>query len=189
MGFLDKDQLNAMGFKKLGTDVKISDKATFYNASQICIGSHVRIDDFAIISAGRDGIIIGNYVHIACACGLMGAAEIKMDDFTGLSSRVYIYSSSDDYSGAALTNPTVPDAYRKVISASVHLHKHVIVGTCATILPGVSIGIGSAIGAYALVGKDIPEKVIATGQPCRVVKKRKTDLFKLEEELRNRERD
>lgn len=184
MGYLDKDQLNAMGFKKLGSHVKISDKASIYNPSQISIGSHVRIDDFVILSAGNDGIILGDYVHIACFCGLMGAAEIKMDDFSGLSSRVFIYSSSDDYSGATLTNPTVPEKYKNVASAPVHLHKHVIVGTCATILPGVSVGVGSAIGAYALVGMDIPEKVIATGQPCRVVKERKTDLFKLEEDLR-----
>lgn len=184
MAYLDKNQLKAMGFKRLGSDVKISDKASIYNPSQISIGSHVRIDDFAILSAGSDGIILGDYVHIACFCGLMGAAEIRMDDFSGLSSRVFIYSSSDDYSGAALTNPTVPEKYTNVVSAPVHLHKHVIIGTCATILPGVSIGIGSAIGAYALVGKHIPERVIATGQPCRVVKARKIDLFKLEEELR-----
>lgn len=184
MGYLDRNQLSKMGFKKLGIDVKISEKASIYNPSQISLGSHVRIDDFAILSAGNDGIILGDYVHIACFCGLMGAAQIRMDDFSGLSSRVFIYSSSDDYSGATLTNPTVPEKYKNVTSAAVRLHKHVIIGTCATVMPGVSIGIGSAIGAYALVGKDIPENVIATGQPCRVVKERKTDLFKLEKELR-----
>lgn len=184
MGYLDQDQLKALGFKSIGTDVKISDKASIYNPSQISVGSHVRIDDFAIISAGTGGIIIGDYVHIACFCGLMGSAEIRMDDFSGLSSRVFIYSSSDDYSGKSLTNPTIPEKFKNVHTAPVHLNKHVIVGTCATILPGVTIGIGSAIGAYALVGTDIPASVIATGQPCRVVKERKTDVFKLEEELR-----
>lgn len=184
MGYLDKRQLKDIGFKQLGSDVKISDKASIYNPSQISLGSHVRIDDFAILSAGTDGIILGDFVHISCFCGLMGAAEIRMDDFSGLSSRVFIYSSSDDYSGATLTNPTVPEKYKNVSSAPVHLHKHVIVGTCATILPGVSIGRGSAIGAYALVGTEIPENVIATGQPCRVIKLRKTDIFKLEDELR-----
>jgi len=184
MGYLDRDQLKAFGFKTMGTDVKISDKASIYNPSQISLGSHVRIDDFAILSAGMDGIIIGDYVHIACFCGLMGSAEIRMDDFSGLSSRVFIYSSSDDYSGATLTNPTIPEKYRNVNSAAVHLMKHVIIGTCATILPGVSIGLGSAIGAYALVGTDIPGNVIAAGQPCRVIKNRKTDIFRLEEDLR-----
>lgn len=188
MGYLNQSDLSEIGFKFIGKNVRISKKASIYNPAQISIGNNVRIDDFAIISAGENGIVIGDYVHIAGFCGLVGAAEIRMDDFSGLSSRVFIYSSSDDYSGASLTNPTVPEEFRNVESGKVHLGKHVIVGTCATILPGVTIGKGSAIGAYSLVNKDIPESVIATGQPCRVIKKRKADIFKLEEELRKKEK-
>jgi len=188
MGFLNQSELSKIGFKSLGQNVRISKKASIYNPAQIAIGNNVRIDDFAVVSAGTNGIVIGNYVHIAGFCGLVGAAEIWMDDFSGLSSRVFIYSSSDDYSGVSLTNPTVPDAFRNVESGKVYLGKHVIVGTCATILPGVTIGKGSAIGAYSLVNKDIPEGVIAIGQPCRVIKNRKADIYKLERELRRRER-
>lgn len=184
MAFLNKIQLKEIGFKSLGDDVFISDKAQIYNASAIQIGSHVRIDDFAILSAGTGGINIGDYIHIGCFCGLMGSDTIQMDNFSGLSSRVFIYSSTDDYSGASLTNPMVPTDYRNVISAKVHIGKHVIIGTCATIMPGVSVGLGSAIGAYSLVDNDIPESVIAVGQPCRVIKPRKVDLFDFENKLR-----
>lgn len=189
MGYLNQSELREIGFKSVGINVQISKKASIYNPAQISIGNNVRIDDFAVLSAGEQGIVIGNNVHIAGFCGLVGNAEIRMDDFSGLSSRVFIYSSSDDYSGASLTNPTVPGELRNVLSAKVHLGKHVIVGTCATILPGITIGKGSAIGAYCLVNKDIPEGVIATGQPCRVIKKRKADIFKLEEELRRKKKD
>jgi len=188
MGYFDQSELSEMGFKSLGENVRISTKASIYNPSRISIGNNVRIDDFAVVSAGAQGIVVGDYVHIAAFCGLVGQAKIHMDDFSGLSSRVFIYSSSDDYSGASLTNPTVPDQFRNVESGDVHLGKHVIVGTCATILPGVSIGMGSAIGAYAFVNRNIPDGVIAIGQPCRVVKKRRVDIFKLEEELRRKEK-
>ena len=45
------------------------------------------------------------------------------------------------------------------------------IGGDVTILPGVKIGRGSVIGAKALVTKDIPENVMAFGNPCCVVKK------------------
>lgn len=45
------------------------------------------------------------------------------------------------------------------------------IGGDVTILPGVKIGSGSVIGAKSLVSKDIPENVLAFGNPCRVVRK------------------
>ena len=39
------------------------------------------------------------------------------------------------------------------------------------ILPGVTIGDNSVIGAGSVVTKDIPENVVAVGNPCRVLRK------------------
>jgi hypothetical protein len=56
MAFLGKDVLIQMGFKSLGENVFISDKASFYNIGKIDVGSNVRIDDFCVLSAGEGGI-------------------------------------------------------------------------------------------------------------------------------------
>ena len=45
------------------------------------------------------------------------------------------------------------------------------IGADVTILPGVTIGSNSVIGAKSLVTKDIPDNVIAYGNPCRVIRK------------------
>src|SRR5690606_408256 len=117
MGILTRGQIEEMEFAKVGDNVFLSDKASYYNCKNIIIGDNVRIDDFCVISAGAGGIEIGSCVHIASHCSLVGAGKIIFNDFSGISSRVSIYSSSDDYSGSCMTNPTVPLLFRNVVHA------------------------------------------------------------------------
>jgi acetyltransferase-like isoleucine patch superfamily enzyme len=53
---------------------------------------------------------------------------------------------------------------------------HVWIGARAIILPGVTLGTGSVIGAGSVVTRDIPEFSIAVGSPARVVKARNPDV-------------
>lgn len=184
--YLDSEEIKSLGFKSVGANVKISRTARIYRPDRIEVGSNVRMDDFCLLSPGKDGIKLGNYVHISSFCGLVGKGRIVLDDFVGLSSRVYLYSSSDDYSGLSLTNPTVPNEFTDVESDPVFIGKHVILGTCATVLPGVTIGSSSAIGAYSLVNNDVPEGVIAVGQPCVEIRKRDLKHLELEKQLSQR---
>lgn len=185
MAFLTEKQLNEMGFAALGHNVLISDKASIYGAHRIKIGNNVRIDDFCVLSAGNGGIEIGNYVHIAVFALLIGAGKITVSDFAGVSSRVSIYSSNDDYSGLFLTNPTVPVEYTNVTHADVYLGKHVIIGSGSVVLPGVILHDGVAVGSLSLVTKDCDEFGIYIGSPAKKIKNRKRDLLELEININN----
>lgn len=182
--FLDRDALERIGFASVGEDVQISAFARFYGADHIRIGNHVRIDDFCIVSAGEGGISIGDYVHLAPFSFLVGQARITLADFTGLSWRVGVFSSSDDFSGQWLTNPTIPAAYRKPKHAPVHLHRHALVGAGSLILPGVTVGEGAAIGAQSLVTKDCEPFKIYLGIPAKPIKARSRRLLELERQLK-----
>lgn len=184
MAMLTEEHLLGTGFLSLGKNILVSDRATFYGISRISIGDNVRIDDFCVISAGSDGIAIGNHVHIACFCSLIGAARITLSDFSGLSSRVSIYSSSDDYSGNALTNPTVPAQYTNVQHGNVLLGRHVIIGSGSVILPGCTLDDGAAVGALSLVNKDLAAFGIYSGHPARRIGERSHRLQDLEADLR-----
>jgi len=183
VAFLTRSQLETMGFASLGADIFISDKASFYNCRNISIGNHVRIDDFCVLSAGSGGISIGNYIHVAVFSSLIGKGKITLSDFCNISSRVSIYSSSDDYSGETLTNPMIPEIFKNVLDADVFLEKHVIVGSGSIILPGVSILEGAAIGALSLVQKDCKAFGIYVGIPAKLIKERKRDLLSLEKQF------
>jgi acetyltransferase-like isoleucine patch superfamily enzyme len=183
MARLSRSDIEDMGFASVGENVLISDRASFYNCSKISLGSHVRIDDFCVLSAGEGGIEIGSYIHIAVYSSLIGAGRITLSDFCNISSRVSIYSSSDDYSGATMTNPMVPAAYTNVHHDEVRLGKHVIVGSGSIILPGVVIEEGAAVGALSLVRESCHAFGIYAGSPARYVKERKRDLLELEKKL------
>lgn len=184
MGILSRAAIDALGFAAVGENVSISDRASFYNLSRISIGNNVRIDDFCVLSAGSGGIQVGNYVHIAVYTSLIGAGKITLSDFCNLSSRVSIYSSNDDYSGATMTNPTVPNQYTGVTHADVFLDKHVIVGSGSVVLPGITLEQGVAVGALALVTKNCEEFGIYAGNPAKRIKERKRELLVLEELLK-----
>lgn len=178
MAFITREELVKMGFKKLGDNILLSDKASIYNPQNISLGSNIRIDDFCIISAGEHGIEIGNYVHIACYVSLIGNELIQINDFVGISSKVAVYSSSDDYSGSFLTGPTIPNQFKKIDSRPVILESHSIIGSGAVILPGAIIGEGTAVGALSLITKNLDSWSIYIGVPAKFIKSRKKAMLK-----------
>ena len=181
--FYDKEELSLLGFKSYGKNVLISRKASFYGASRIVIGNNVRIDDFCVLSAGKGGIQIGNYIHIAVYSSLIGEGKITLEDFSGISSKVSIYSSNDDYSGEFMTNPTVPIEFTNVTHADVKICKHAIIGSGSVILPGVTLGEGAVVSALSLVNKDCEKFYIYKGNPAKKIVERRTEILKLEKEF------
>ncbi|MEG0545602.1 MAG: sugar O-acetyltransferase [Oscillospiraceae bacterium] len=74
---------------------------------------------------------------------------------------------------ATAAHPIEPELRRKIaqFNIPVHIGNNVWIGAGAIILPGVNIGDNSVIGAGSVVTKDIPENVVAVGNPCKVLRK------------------
>jgi len=181
--FYSDEELLQLGFIRVGEHVLISRKATLIHPERMAIGHHVRIDDFCVLSAGQK-ITLGNYIHIGCYCALYGAAEIIMEDFSGLSSRVSLYTQSDDYTGFSLTNPMVPECYKpRAKTGKIILGRHVIIGANTTILPDITIAEGTAVGANTLISKNCQSWSVYFGNPAKRIKSRSKELLKLEEKF------
>lgn len=180
MPFLSEEQLQALGFKALGKNVKISDKASIYNAELMEIGDHSRIDDFCVLSGQ---ISIGRNVHIAIYCNVAGGTEgVVFEDFSGLAYGCHVMTQTDDYSGKTLTNPTVPAKYKNETKKPVHIGRHCIVGTSSIVLPGVTLGEGTSVGAMSMITKSTQPWSVYFGVPAKRLKARKQDLLELEEQ-------
>lgn len=172
--FLSTKEIEKIGFKSFGKNVLISRYASIYSADEITIGNNVRIDDYCILS-GK--IELGSYIHISAYTALYGKFGIKLDDYSGLSPRVTIFSATDDFSGNFLIGPMIQENLTNVTGGQVLINKYCQVGAGSIILPNIKIGEGTAIGTMSLVNHDIEEWAIYVGIPAVFLKNRSKKLL------------
>ena len=178
-GYFEDDELSQLGFKKIGKNVRIARNTTFIGRENISIGSNVRIDGNVTFACTTEPVEIGSFVHIGGGSHFSASGGIEIQDFCTISQGVRIYSASDDFSGAFLTNPTTPRDMRVEIRSKVTLEKHSVVGSGSVILPGVALREGTAVGALSLVKDTTPEWSIVAGVPARTIRSRSRELLNL----------
>jgi galactoside O-acetyltransferase len=174
--FYSKNELDKIGFRKVGDNVLISRFARFYSPEKMQIGSNVRIDDFCILSGD---IILHDFIHISAFCALYGKFGIEIDDYSGLSPRSTVFSATDDFSGDFLVGPMVDSGLTNVKGGKVIINKYCQVGAGSVVLPDITIREGVAVGAMSLVNKTLDEWSVFAGIPCKFVKKRTKKLLDL----------
>ena len=107
-------------------------------------------------------ISLGERVFFNFNCTVLDVCPVRVGDFTQFGP------------GVQILTPLHPlDAElrrREEYGAPVEIGSDVWVGAGALILPGVRIGSRTVIGAGSVVTRDIPEGVLAVGNPCRVVR-------------------
>lgn len=187
-GFLGAKELEVMGINDAeNRNILVHSTAVIVNFDEIHFGENIRIDPYTVISCRN--LILGNHVHIAAGCGLFGTATIKMDDFSAISAHGLIYSSSDDYSGKALTNPTVPSDFTSVKHSEVVIGRHCLIGAHSTLLPGSQLKEGAAVGSASLVTGSLPPWYISAGIPAKPIKPRARDCLEKEITLKKWKQD
>lgn len=167
--FLSEAEVDDIGLASVGRSARISRHARFYGASRIRLGEEVRIDDFAVLSAGPEGIDLEGHNHIAVGALLFG--DITLRAWSTVSSRAAIYSTSDDFGVDTHTYPHVEEG-RTLVDQPVVIGTRVVIGTGSTVLPGVTIADGVSVGAMSLVKAPIARAGVYAGIPARFIKAR-----------------
>jgi len=161
-------------FKKRGADVRINELAVISRPELVEIGNHVAIDMGVYISVNAK---IGDYIHIAPHVCIIGGADavIIMEDFSGISAGSVLVCASDDFR-MGLLGPFTPIEFRHVINKPIILKKYSCVGVNSVVMPGVTLGEGSVIGAGSVVTKNTEPWTVYIGSPAKAVSVRDAKL-------------
>ena len=109
-------------------------------------------------------ISVGDNFYANFDCIILDVCKVTIGSNAFLAPRVGIYTATHPLDAA--TRNTLLE-YGKPIT----IGNSVWIGGNAVILPGVTIGDNTVIGAGSVVTKDIPANVVAVGNPCRAVRK------------------
>lgn len=181
--FLTPEELEQYGVQDAARrNILVHKTCVILDFAHIEFGSNVRIDPYCVITCKQ--LKLGDYIHIGSGCTLSGDARIRIGDFGGISNHSLIFTSSDDYSGRSLTNPTVPVKFTNVHTDEVSVGRHAILGARTIVLPGSNIPEGASTGAGTLVKGSLDPWMIYAGSPAVAIKPRVKDCLSLEAELR-----
>ena len=92
-------------------------------------------------------------------CLMMSAGGITIDDNALVAANAQLISNNHDL-----------QEHMIITCIPVHLKRNCWIGAGATILPGVTVGENSVVGAGSVVTKDVPDNCIVVGSPARVIK-------------------
>lgn len=102
-----------------------------------------------------ENLKLGNFVDIGSFTYINAKNGVTIGEDVQIGSHCSIYSESTIDGEEGLVN----------------IGKNAKVGTHCTVMPGVSIGENSIIGAHSYVNTDIPDNVVAYGLPAKVIKR------------------
>lgn len=173
-----KHDVLGIGLKKYGhigsSTIIFKPITTDRNKKFIHIGNNVTIGKYARINCYPNWggtnipqIIIGDGCNIGQRLTLLAGGKICIGQGVLMASDILV--TSENHS----TNPEMDMLYmdQPIICADVNIKDGCWIGEKVVIVPGVTIGKYSVIGAGSIVTKDIPDYCIAVGNPARVIKK------------------
>ncbi|UUX92256.1 acyltransferase [Methanoplanus endosymbiosus] len=115
-----------------------------------------------------DNLILGYGTDIGAFTYINAKYGINIGDFVQIGSHCSIYSLS-----------TIDNK-----QGEVHLKKNCRIGTHSTIMPGITVGENSVIGAHSFVNSDVPDNAVAFGVPAKIQRLlNKEEIKKLTEDV------
>lgn len=136
------------------------------------MGENVEIDTPFHCDHGNN-IFLGNDVIIGINCTFVDNAEIRIGNRVLIASNVQFYTSShpvlpqerlvDDWKEKGTT-------FFRTYARPIEIKDNVWIGGGSILLPGVTVGENSVIGAGSVVTRSIPANCVAVGNPCRVIR-------------------
>jgi len=150
---------------RLPRGLEIGRAASTYLGTMFDVGprGHVKLGDYALVHGARiicdSEIIIGDYSLISWNVVLMDTYRVPLD----------LLDRRRELELVPTRQPRLAAA--DVPARPIHIQRNVWIGFEACVLPGVTIGEGSVVGARAVVAEDVPPYTVVAGNPARFIRR------------------
>lgn len=153
--------------------IDIRNKKNIDLGRNLTTGIGCRVECFPINDTGEvilkfgENVQMNDYVHITAA------KSVEIGDNVLMASKIYISDCSHgSYLGDSNdSSPLSTPIDRPLLVKPVKIENNVWLGEFVSVLPGVTIGQGTIVGANSVVSKSLPPNVIAVGAPAKPIKK------------------
>ena len=165
--------------KLRGKDSIIGRTVRIRHPDLFSIGMNSIIDDFTYVSSQLQ---VGNFTHVGAGAHIIGGkkAKVFIGDFVNIAPGVSMAAGQNDYYGGDLVGPAIPKGYGgEPILEPVEIGDHCLLGFNVSVLAGVKLPEGVAVGAYSLL-KPMAYKpwTVYAGVPAREVGTRNGVMIK-----------
>jgi acetyltransferase-like isoleucine patch superfamily enzyme len=147
-----------------GSIIRGMSKIDLFPFNNFTLGKHTVIEHFSTVNNGVGDVTIGEYSFIGTSNVIIGPVIIGNRVMTA--QNVVISGMNHSYKDVDL-----PPTIQPVTTSQITIADNVWIGANCVIIPGISIGHHSVIGAGSVVTKDIPDYCVAVGNPARLVKR------------------
>lgn len=155
-------------FRKIGENVVFESGVLVFHPETISIGSNIYIGHNAILKGYYNSVMeIGTNTWIGQGCFFHSAGNIFIGETVGIGPMVKIITSYHQETPADLPIMQYPLDFRPV-----RIEDGADIGIGSIILPGVTIGMNSVVGAGSVVTKDVKPYSIVAGVPAKLIRMR-----------------
>ena len=151
----------------LGSRVLIGKGGLIHAGNMIQLKDDVHVSRYCTLRSGPGDIVVNEMVNIGTYSHIDGHGGVEIGKNTLLARNVEILSGSHIFK-----DPAVPIRFQGTELKKTIIGEDVWLGSQVIVLPGVTIGDGTVVGAGAVVTKNIPDHSIASGVPAKVIRKR-----------------
>ena len=136
-----------------------------YYMARMNLGHRVSIKEGLRVEKPHN-VTIGNDVRINAGVLLQAHAPISIGDFTMIAANCAVVTANHDMAKRGI------EAFDTFASMPVRIGSHCWLGVGVIVLPGVTIGDGTVVGAGSVVTRDLPPGMVCAGVPAKPIKER-----------------